>query len=136
MSKYYTYRQVRPKPRQIHPIWRGIGCLMFLIIPVISIAAAWLIVDNIWTRLPYWMIAPIRLPWFMYRYLPQPTYLLASILGRERLLAYIIFTLLILIVLSGILSFAYAIIYRLIGPPRYSPIDAPPPKAKVKRYRR
>ncbi len=109
---------------------------MFLIIPAISISAAWLIVDNIWMQLPYWMVAPIRLPWYMYRYLPQTTYFLGSILGREKLLAYIIFTLLILTVLSGILTFVYAVIYRVIGPPRYSPVDAPPPKVKVKRYRR
>ena len=24
-----------------HPIWRGIGCLLIVIVPVISFAAAW-----------------------------------------------------------------------------------------------
>lgn len=109
---------------------------MFLVIPIISIATAWLVVDKIWTLLPYWMIAPIRLPWFMYRYLPQATFFLASILGRERLVAYSLFTLLFVFIFGGVLSFVYAVVYRVIGPPRYSPIDAPPPKVKVKRYKR
>lgn len=136
MSKHYVYRQVKPQPRQIHPVWRGIGCLMFLVIPIISIATAWLVVDKIWTLLPYWMIAPIRLPWFMYRYLPETTFFLASILSREKLVAYILFTLLFVFIFGGVLSFVYAVVYRVIGPPRYSPIDAPPPKVKVKRYKR
>lgn len=136
MSKYSTYRQVRPKPRQIHPIWRGIGCLMAIIIPAISVIIAWLIVDATWTRLPYWLVAPISLPEFMYRYLPQVANVVGSILYRPKLLAYVLFTIFALLILTGILSVVYALIYRFIGPPRYSPVDAPPPKGKVKRYKR
>jgi hypothetical protein len=136
MSKYIQYRQARPKPRGIHPIWRGIGCLMMLIIPALSFGAAMLTVDAIWTRLPYWMLAPVYLPLFMYNYLPDLTRLLAPVLAKERLVAYLIFTLFLIIFMSGILSVAYAILYKIIGPSPYSPVDAPPPKHRAKPYKR
>lgn len=136
MSKYSIYRQVRPKPRQIHPIWRGIGCIIAIIIPAISIIIAWLIVDANWTRLPNWLVAPIVLPELMYRYLPQVANVIGPILYRPKLPAYALFTILALLILTGILSVVYALIYRFIGPPRYSPVDALPPKGKVKRYKR
>jgi hypothetical protein len=47
-----------------------------------------------------------------------------------------LFFILILVALSGILSFVYAMIYRVIGPPRYLPDDAPAQRVVTKRYKR
>ena len=43
---------------------------------------------------------------------------------------------LILVVFSGVLSIVYAIIYQVVGPPRYGPLDEPAPKKRAKRYTR
>jgi hypothetical protein len=50
--------------------------------------------------------------------------------------ALALFFTLILLLLSGILSFFYAMVYRIIGPPRYTSEDAPAPRIKAKRYTR
>ena len=43
MGKYSTNSRIAKKPKSEgpHVIWRGIGCLMMLIIPAISIAAGY-----------------------------------------------------------------------------------------------
>jgi hypothetical protein len=38
--------------------------------------------------------------------------------------------------LGGLSSFGYSVVYRMIGPSRYGPLDAPPPKVKAKPYKR
>jgi len=34
------------------------------------------------------------------------------------------------------MSVLYAFVYRLVGPPRYGPLDVPPPNVKLKKYKR
>ncbi|MDI6814327.1 MAG: hypothetical protein QMD10_12455, partial [Desulfitobacteriaceae bacterium] len=74
MSKYARFDRRPPakeRPWTVHPIWRGIGCLMFLIIPVMSYAGAVLIVEsNVlsrWIVMPPELLATVRIP-----FLPLP----------------------------------------------------------------
>ena len=41
-----------------------------------------------------------------------------------------------MLLIGGVISVIYALMYRFIGPSRYGPTDAPPPKIKTKRYTR
>jgi hypothetical protein len=53
MAKYGKMgRQAPPKSRpwDIHPIWRGIGCILFLVGPIIAFAAAHILVNTIIER--------------------------------------------------------------------------------------
>lgn len=126
MGKFDRYESVnvkKEKPWKIHPIWRGIGCLMLIIIPVIAWAGAY----------EFMRIAP-TLSWFpqsreMYRNLNLDFIVLPFSLGQ------IIFTLLFMMLGFMIMSLAYAFVYRFIGPPKYGPTDAPPPRVKRKRRR-
>ena len=123
MGNYDRYTPQETKKNEIHPVWRGIGCLMMILIPVMAWAAA----DVVMKAAPNW-------GWF-----PQT----AGIYGDLNLkyitlpvsLGTIIFTLFFTIFGFLLLSFAYAVIYRISGPPRYGPTDSPPIRRKRKRRR-
>ncbi|MBL8050046.1 MAG: hypothetical protein JNM46_02400, partial [Anaerolineales bacterium] len=70
MGKYQSLsrKAVKEKSKDVHVAWRGIGCLMMLVIPVISIAAAVETINyglaNKWT-IPFQLLGFPRYPdWF------------------------------------------------------------------------
>ncbi len=127
MSKYEKYN---PRDRQskrsseVHPIWRGIGCMMMILIPILSYAAATLLVqENIkqrWLPIPKEYAQAVTIP----------------IVGTY---PYLYANLLVTVGLSligfGILTALYSLIYSLFGPSRYSPLDSPPIRSKPERAR-
>ncbi|MBN1305397.1 MAG: hypothetical protein JXA13_13245 [Anaerolineales bacterium] len=143
MGKYQKYQKSTPKPRpeEVHPIWRGIGCFIGILVPLLSYGLAVIFIDIAlnegWagTYIPHWMFNTPFLP----RSITSSRYLYPiffPLLKIKHLYGLAIFTILFSIILYGFLSLLYAILYRFIGPSRYSPIDAPPPNIKVKRYKR
>jgi hypothetical protein len=74
---------------------------------------------------------------FQQRWIPVPRELVGSftvpVLGRVYY-ADLAATAALLILGFGVLTVLYAVVYRLFGPPRYSPLDAPMPKAPPKRW--
>jgi drug/metabolite transporter (DMT)-like permease len=140
MGKYQSLarKKVVEKSREVHVAWRGIGCLMMLVIPVISIAAAVLTIDygleHNWT-IPYQLLGFPRYPDWFYASNGLMT-ILSPITNTRHFYAYAIASIIYMILLGGIMSVVYAYIYRLIGPSRYSPLDVPPPNIKVKKYKR
>lgn len=139
MGKYerYNRRPEPPRSQRIHPIWRGIGCLIILILPPLAFALAALILPLMKEQgwLPYSLLGPPRLPAFLWRF-PVVIQAIAPILGIQDLYALILLTLVMLAALTAVISFIYAVVYALVGPPRYSPVDAPPPRWRIKKYRR
>ena len=122
MSKFYDqWRRPRPKERpwKVHPIWRGIGCLMVVLIPLVSFAIADILVkENLqqgWLPILYDLTGP-----------PAYPYLYAK-LGV---------TLLISVGLFALYTILYMFIYQLLGPPKYGPMDSPPLKRKASVGRR
>ena len=121
MSKYDNYWEERkPKKKKApHPIWMGIGFLLLIIIPGISWVGSLLLIDeNLkkgWFRITPDMIAP----------------------GADPLLYVKLFsTIFLTLVLFAVMYIIYFAIYRIIGPKRYGPLDAPMSNYKVKRYKR
>lgn len=140
MSKYRSSstKKVRERNRQPHVLWRGIGCFMMLIVPVISIAAGYEFVNFALLQgysLPYQLLGTPRFPDLFYQSTGMMT-LLRPIINIRHFYAYATASIMIMILLSGFLSFAYAVVYRLVGPARYGPLDAPPANVKVKPYKR
>lgn len=140
MGKYRSssVKAVRERNRQPHYIWRGIGCAIMLIVPLMSwalgVETIKFALDHDYT-VPYQLLGTPRYPDFFY----QSTGLMAilrPITNTRNFYAYAVAAFLYVILLSGISSMAYAITYRAVGPSRYSPLDAPPPNIKVKRYKR
>src|SRR6266508_212827 len=141
MTKYTTAasRRERPrKPRETHPIWRGIGCLLIIIITLISISAAKITIDyglkSGWT-IPYQLLGNPRLPDYFYK-APALIAIFGPITRVTNFYAYLATTIIYLIVLGGLSSFGYAVAYNFIGPPRRGPLDVPPPNIRTKRYKR
>ncbi len=140
MGKYRSWVVKRPPANTKRPsaIWRGIGCLITLIIPFVSIAAAyWTIqfgIKNGWPIPPQLLGTP-RLPEIFY--LSSGLWIIFGPLTRiPHLYGYALATFVYMIAIGGIASVIYAIAYSLVGPPRYGPLDVPPPKVKVKKYTR
>lgn len=126
MGKYGRVgRQVdaRERPWKVHPIWTGIGCLMLILIPVISYAGAALLVeanmDAKWIAVSGDLMRTIPVPGLNYKV----PHLFANLLTAG-ILALVGF---------GVLMVVYAIIFSMIGPDKYSPLDSPPIKQSMKR---
>ena len=140
MGKYKTNstRREKPKSEGPHVIWRGIGCLMMIIIPAISISSA---VETIkygrqhgWA-IPYQLLGLPQMPDWVYKSSGLLT-ILGPIMKTQDFYAYTALSILFMIMLGGIISVIYAFVYRSVGPSRYGPMDAPPPKIKTKKYTR
>lgn len=116
MSKYtrpYLHPQTSIRGIPAHPLWRGIGCIMLVVIPIVSFAAARLLVQmntrQGWIRIPIEMRRSVEVP------------ILGPVFAVD-----LAVTTLIVIIAFGLLTVVYALVYRLFGPPRYGPLDAPP----------
>ncbi|MBM3124314.1 MAG: hypothetical protein FJZ87_04475 [Chloroflexi bacterium] len=138
----YSSRAIKPSLRDEgrgpHPIWRGIGCLMMILIPVLCIALAIETVafglENQWP-IPYQLLGRPHLPDIFFK-VSILRLIFVPITQVYHLYAYIAITLIYMIFIGGIFSVVYAAVYRMMGPPKYGPFDAPPPKIKTKRYTR
>ena len=140
MGKYTSYVRQAPKPRNrgVHPVMRGIGCIMMVIVPILAWGlAVWLVdygVQHGWPIPPSWLGRISVYPWLLSIRGLAPIW--NFLLVQDRLIAHVIFTIAIIVVIGGIMSVIYGYMYSIFGPPRYGPQDAPPIRVKVKRYKR
>jgi hypothetical protein len=136
---YSERRRIAAKKRGPHPIWQGIGCLIIIILPIISYALADATiqagVNARWTFLPYELLGAPRFPDFVWKYW-QLAALAGPISKINNLYANLVLTGIYAIIFGGLASLGYSIVYRYIGPPRYGPQDVPPPKIRTKPYKR
>ena len=138
MTNYNNSMNKRSAPRpEPHPIWRGIGCVINVIIPVISFAAAYMLIETgaqLGWPIPYQLMghpAIHPLLWKISALVP----LWGFIQQQNNLYAVLTLALLFTVILEAITSMFYAVMYRS-AIPRYGPLDVPPPNVKVKRYKR
>lgn len=112
MGKYSDYesqsREVK-KPEGMHPIWRGVGFAMIILIPFLSYVGALVILQE--NAKAHWF----RLPSDLFVNWSDPLILIKVLL-----------TIAIAFVLYMIFSFITFFLYRLLAPPRYGPYDVPP----------
>lgn len=116
----YRYLKVEPQELKqqntVHPVWRGIGCFMIILIPILSYAMASVLVDlnikNHWIVIPAELSRTVFIP-LMHKSVPH---------------LYINLALAILIAFMGygFLVFLYSLIYKFSGPSKYGPYDSPP----------
>lgn len=141
MGKYTSHSRTPPKPRDpgVHPIMRGIGCIMMIVVPILAYGTALLLVDygirQGWPIPPNWL-RPITIPPLLLSLRGlEPVW--NFLLVQDNLIAVVVFTIAITVVIGGIMSVLYGYMYTLFGPPRYGPQDSPPIRGvKVKRYKR
>jgi hypothetical protein len=127
MAKYGVYGRQTPskeRPYAIHPVWRGIGCIMIVLIPIMAYAGGVLLVQanraRGWLPVPQAFARSVELP-----VLGSVPYLYANLAVA------------IVLALAGfvILTVLYAIFYRLAGPPSLGPTDASPEWGRSRRRR-
>ncbi len=124
-SQYERYRpKKKPRPWDVHPIWRGIGCLLSIIIPIFSYAVSVLFFEENarsgWIAIPYDLAVPPQVP------------LLSTI---NFFYAKLILAVVLMIALYGLLIVLYSFIFQATRPPKYGPQDAPPIRRRDPRKR-
>jgi len=140
MTKYNAASRREPvkKTRQTHPIWRGIGCIFTILIPIISYAAAYLTIeyglDHGWP-IPYQLLGYPRLPDLLYKSNALAAFL-SPVTTWNNLYANLALTFIYALLLGGLLAIFNAVVYKFAGPPRWGPQDIPPPNFKTRRYKR
>ena len=138
MSKYSSYKQeMYKRPYDVHPIWRGIGCLMMILVPLVSIVGAMVLIDT--GTKEGWPIPPDllgypRLPVMAYQ-LPVIENIARTISSVNNLYGIVLISLVFMILGFAIISMFYSFAYRAMGPSRYTPLDAPE-VPRGKRYKR
>jgi hypothetical protein len=117
MGKYQHYQAPRPKakPGSVHPVWRGIGCFLMILIPIMSYAAAELLIEQ--NKSAGWVVVPVELA----RSVPLP------VLGDVPHFYATLAVMILLMVLGfSLLTVVFAFFWGAVGPPRYGPLDARP----------
>ena len=127
MAKYGNYSRRPPgkeRPWEIHPVWRGIGCLLIVLIPILSYAGAVILVQE--NNVRGWMPVP-------------PEFARAMVLPVLGRVPYLVANLVVAVILAVagfvLLTVLYSIFYSLIGPSRYGPMDSPPQDSLPRRSR-
>jgi hypothetical protein len=125
MGKYSTRQTSNAKDRpsklypKVHPVWRGVGFALMIIAPLMAYATTELLLLDNTTR----------------NYFPIPQNLVVQ-WQDPLILIKIIATIFLSIVFFALLQMIYFVIMRMFAPPRYGPLDVPPPTYKVKPYKR
>ncbi|MDD2922175.1 MAG: hypothetical protein PHQ36_07805 [Anaerolineales bacterium] len=116
--------------------WRGIGCLLMIVVPALSIAGALLTINSsLAGYIPFEFMGYPVLPNYLFA-TPGLTAIFAPIANTQNLYAVIAISIVYTVMIGGVISLVYAVIYRIANPHRYGPLDAPPPKFKAKKYKR
>jgi hypothetical protein len=122
MGKYqkYRYEQVRERRWKVHPIWRGIGFLFLIMVPIMSFAGAILVVrqnfENRWLEVPAELLKFFNVP-----QLAAISPELAKIYYLDLAVAFAF-----MVLGFGVISIVYSMLYSMFGPSRYGPVDSPP----------
>ena len=131
-------KEAQEKAKGPHPIWRGIGCFIIIIVPVLSYVSANLSFDYFLKHglVPIDLLFTPQLPDWLWSFTPGIAQIVQFLFGRYGIAAIAMLTFVFILIFGGIFSVLYAFMYRAVAPSRYGPTDAPPPKVKVKRYKR
>jgi hypothetical protein len=137
MSKYVKYR-IKPKPKkELNPVWRGIGCILLVVVPLMAFGLMLLVVPALVAsgKVPWQLTGYVRFPEWAYRVMIIREIALFIGSFKDLWVNIIIFWIIVLL-LTTVASLLYAWIYSLVGPARYTALDAPPPKHRGKTYKR
>ncbi len=116
MAKHNMFRsQLPPKPSKlpVHPIWRGIGCILLAVLPIASYFISSLLIDN---KDKYsWLVIPEDI---LLRNYPKDPMIVVRLL----------YAVIILVGMIAVLSLSMSLVMRFFAPSKYDPVDIPPDK--------
>ncbi len=116
---YSSKPDLTAREKSIHPIWRGVGFGLVVILPIISYIAALLLIQA--NRTEHWFTIPVDL----YSKGSDPYFTIKLVL-----------TLIIFALFSIVFTTIFMLLYSIFGPSRYGPTDVPPVAAHFKKYKR
>ncbi len=141
MGKYSTYTRAEPKPRNkdVHPVMRGIGCVLIIVVPILAYGLSIPLVNfgaaQGWPIPPNWFGPPSIHP-LLWK-VQGLQVILQFLEAQNNLEVNLAFTVVLILVLGLVMSLIYGFLYSWFGPPKYGPQDAPPIKGrKIKPYKR
>ena len=122
------------KKKELPAGQRGIGCLLIILLPPISYAAAIILlkiteIRNFFGRVSPALFGTPSIPKLLWK-IRSINPFLRMISSWSNLEVNLLFGLIILLALSGIIALVYSIMYKTVNPSRYGPTDAPPSKRK------
>jgi hypothetical protein len=139
MTKYRAFeKRLPPRNKEPHPVWRGIGCLIWLILPVLSYGLSALTISYALKQgiqFPQDLTGYPVMPPLLFR-VPGLVALLNWLQSQYNLYLTLLVAFFFVVMLAGAMAIIYAFMYRASAPPRYSGVDAPPVNIKVKKYKR
>jgi hypothetical protein len=141
MGRYSSYQKQKPKVNrnEVHPVMRGIGCILLVLVPILAYGTAVYLVDYSVRKglpIPASWLGIINIPPLLLK-LEGLTVIWNFLQAQNNLAANLVFAFAMMILIFGILAIIYGVTYRLFGPPEYGPTDMPPERGrKVKRYKR
>lgn len=140
MGKYTERRKEVhvEKDHTVDPVWRGIGCVLMIVIPMIAFSAAILMLNNESFRsiIPEGLLGTPVLPDFVFKTTPEIQSLILPITGISDLYAILLVGGILTLFVGTIVSFVYALVYRAIGPKTINPFDVARPNVRAKKYKR
>jgi hypothetical protein len=132
----YSSQQYRKEQQErrwkIHPAWRGIGCILFLIVPIMSWVGASMILQNYQNLAVFYNLARVVVIPFTHVGEIDKIILSINLYFQKSgfMIGQLYVTIIFCLIGYGIMAFLYAILYRVAGPPRYGPFDVPPNRVK------
>jgi hypothetical protein len=137
MGKYLKYQQKTAEKPGMNPIWRGIGCILIVIVPLISYGLTAIIIPPVLASglMPYQILGRVQFPTWAYT-APVIGGIAGFISSIDNFWLLVIGFFIMLTLLTGVFSILYAMVYQVVGPARYTATDAVPTKHKGGTYRR
>jgi hypothetical protein len=118
-SRFSNKPRLKNEQKQAHPIWRGVGFGLMVLLPIISYATALILIDM--NNTERWIMIP------------------RDLLVRNQDPLLLIKFLLTIILMAGfaiVLTLIFQLLYSIFGPSRYGPTDVPPVAGRFKKYKR
>jgi hypothetical protein len=137
MGRYSHFHNPPKKKPEVDPLWRGVGCIIMVALPLITVGLTILSIPKLVATglVPYQLMGRVIFPIWVFR-TPVLSSVAIFIQSINNLWLGLIVFVVILVLISGISSVIYVSVLQVIGPPRYTEQDAPPTGYKPKVYKR
>ena len=122
----------KERPWKINPAWRGIGCILCIIVPIMAwVGATMVLQSNLRLPMSTDLTKIVALPYSHVREIDKIIVQINQYFAATKFQSgQLFFTVIFLFIGFGILAFIYALLYKIAGPPRYGPFDVPPNSVK------
>ncbi len=110
----------------MHPVWRGIGCILWILDPIMAYAFASITVQALARQgmIPASLMGYVKFPDWVWK-VPTLNVIAQFIGGLKDLWAMIVFFFVFALALAAVFITVYMMIYQRVGAPRYTAMDVP-----------